>query len=212
GSWGGYVKSGIYSELNSYRMHTLHVYDLLEEEAKSVQKHHENVANDMDQDEALEYLEFMSDDYWELADTLPSIQRKSELISIYTILENGLNQICSIYESNIDNPVKVSDLASHGIIDKSRKYLEKVARVSFPEDSDEWKEIKTIQTIRNAFVHRNGLIKEGNQEVINYINDTQYLSLKDGQKVVIDEQFTLHCLTLFKEFFIKLFEVIETVE
>ncbi|MFS1459625.1 hypothetical protein BCU42_025445, partial [Vibrio splendidus] len=88
------VKSGIYSELNSYRMHTLHVYDLLEEEAKSVQKHHENVANDMDQDEALEYLEFMSDDYWELADTLPSIQRKSELISIYTILENGLNQIC----------------------------------------------------------------------------------------------------------------------
>ncbi|HIF5816144.1 TPA: hypothetical protein ACX3EK_002095, partial [Vibrio parahaemolyticus] len=136
-----FVKSGILSELDSYMQHSDQVESLLNDEVKAFEGRHKNIAATMDQDQAEEYLEYMSDEYWELADKLPSIQRKSELISIYTLLENGLNQICSIYEHHLTNPIKLADLSSHGIIDKSKKYLEKVAQINFPSQTPEWEEI-----------------------------------------------------------------------
>ncbi|MFG0731472.1 hypothetical protein [Photobacterium damselae] len=207
-----FVKSGILSELDSYMQHSDQVESLLNDEVKAFEDRHKNIAATMDQDQAEEYLEYMSDEYWELADKLPSIQRKSELISIYTLLENGLNQICSIYEHHLTNPIKLADLSSHGIIDKSKKYLEKVAQINFPSQTPKWEEIKKVQQIRNAFVHRDGLIKSNNQEIVNYINQSNYLSLKNQNKVVIKKGFTLHCLKLFRDFFEELFKDIETID
>ncbi|OIN06172.1 hypothetical protein BFS86_19340 [Shewanella algae] len=204
-----FVKSGILFELDSYMQHAVQVESLLNDEVKAFEDRYKNIAATMDQDQAEEYLEYMSDEYWELADKLPSIQRKSELISIYTLLENGLNQICSIYEYHLSNPVKLADLSSHGIIDKSKKYLEKVAQINFPSQTSDWEEIKKVQQIRNAFVHRDGLIKSNNQEIINYVNRSNYLSLKNQSKVVIEKGFTLHCLNLFRDFFVELFTRIQ---
>ncbi|HIF5818645.1 TPA: hypothetical protein ACX3EK_004673, partial [Vibrio parahaemolyticus] len=71
---------------------------------------------------------------------------------------------------------------------------------------------KKVQQIRNAFVHRDGLIKSNNQEIVNYINQSNYLSLKNQDKVVIEKGFTRHCLKLFRDFFEELFTDIETID
>ncbi|HFQ5433974.1 TPA: hypothetical protein ACGVBV_004503, partial [Vibrio vulnificus] len=140
--------------------------------------------------------------------TVPLIQRKSELISAYTILESGLNKVCEIFEENIDHPIKISDLSAHGIISKSKKYLEKVVQIKFPRDSL-WLEIQLIQEIRNAFVHNEGIVKSGNKKLISYIEQSRFLELRPDFKIFINEGFSLYCLQLFQEFFFSLFSEID---
>jgi len=205
-----FAYSALIMELDSYKSHVKKVDSLLEIEKIDFEEQlHSDIAQMGDLD-AKAYIDFMHEEHWELLETLPSIQRKSELISLYTILENGLNQVCKIFEETIQNPVKLSDLSSNGIIDKSKKYLEKVALVKFPAGTgSDWEEIILIQQIRNAFVHNEGFIKEGNKNLITYINQSKFLEFKPDYKVLINKGFSWYCLQVFQEFFTSLFSEID---
>jgi len=205
-----FAYSALIMELDSYKSHVKKVDSLLEIEKIDFEEQLHNDIAQMGDLDAKAYIDFMHEEHWELLETLPSIQRKSELISLYTILENGLNQVCKIFEETIQNPVKLSDLSSNGIIDKSKKYLEKVALVKFPAGTgSDWEEIILIQQIRNAFVHNEGFIKEGNKNLITYINQSKFLEFKPDYKVLINKGFSWYCLQVFQEFFTSLFSEID---
>ena len=152
-----------------------------------------------------------------LENITPNIHRKSCLICLYSLLETKLMQICKIQESASDNPVKIEDLESKGIIDRARKYLSKVSRLKFPNKTDQWREILKIQQIRNICVHSNGVLKKKNDteyyniDLAHYIQNTDYLSLLDSGEVIINKGYCAHCLETINNFFLILFNELEEV-
>ena len=206
----------ISEKINSYRRHADNIETLLEKEAnKFVESIKVGVAQLPDHqvtEYENEYFERYENEYLELAEEHPSFQRKSELICIYALLENGLKSICLCLERVLDNPVKLDDLSASGNINKAKKYLEKVANINFPSDSPEWKEIIKIQQLRNCLVHNDGIIKKANSELIPYVKDSEYLKFQTSvvESVAIKRGFTVHCLDLFEALFDKLFVEIKS--
>lgn len=198
-------------DLEAFKKHIRNVESFLNQEVIAFEKHAAEVTAEWEDFERAEYYENLHNEYWELSKVYPSIQRKSELISIYTILENTINKICLLYQSSIENPVKIEDLEANGIIDRSKRYLEKVVLLDFPSRHNSWKEITKIQQIRNSFVHADGNVKTGNSDLIKYINQSQYLELKNN-KIKILNGFSEYCLQIFENFFNELFTRMEALK
>ncbi len=198
-------------DLETFKQHTRNVESFLNQEVKVFEKRAEEITSEWEDFERAEYYENSHDEYWELSKVYPNIQRKSELISIYTILENTLNRICLVYQSSIENPVKMKDLEANGIIDQGKRYLQKVVLLNFPTSHESWKEITKIQQIRNSFVHAAGHVKSGNSDLIKYINQSQHLELRNN-KIEILSGFSEHCLNIFEEFFNELFTRMEALK
>lgn len=192
-------------QYDTYKEHAKKVDRFLESEAIEFKTRVETLAQEMESYERAEYLEDMSEQFRELKFELPSIQRRAELITIYTVLEHQIQKICQVYEKTLENPVKVKDLGSNGIIDQCRKYLEKVALVDFPSKHASWIEITKIQQLRNCVVHADGLVKSGNNELRGYIKGNNYLNLERNDKIVIQSGYSEHCINVFCDFLTELF-------
>ncbi|MGY6467700.1 hypothetical protein ACXIUR_15755 [Vibrio parahaemolyticus] len=201
------LRSSFYMQYDTYKEHARKVDQFLESEANEFKTRVETLAQEMESYERDEYLEDMSEQFQELKFELPSIQRRAELITIYTVLEHQIQRICQVYEKALENPVKVKDLGSNGIIDQCRKYLEKVALVDFPSKHTSWVEITKIQQLRNCVVHADGLVKSGNNELRAYIRGNHYLNLGCNGKIVIQSGYSEHCINVFCDFLTELFSL-----
>ncbi|HHF2892532.1 TPA: hypothetical protein ACPJZ3_004641 [Vibrio diabolicus] len=199
-------RSSFYMQYDTYKEHARKVDDFLESEAEPFKADVEKLAQGKESYERDEYLEEMAEQFQELKFEFPSIQRRAELITIYTVLEHQFQQICQAYERELENPVKIKDLDSNGIIDQCRKYLEKVALVDFPSKYPAWVEITKIQQLRNCVVHADGVVKTGNQDLRGYIKGYPFLSLAHNNKVLIESGFSEHCINVFCDFLTELFD------
>ncbi|WP_274023322.1 hypothetical protein [Vibrio parahaemolyticus] len=199
-------RSSFYMQYDMYKEHARKVDDFLESEAETFKADVEKLAQGKESYERDEYLEEMAEQFQELKFEFPSIQRRAELITIYTVLEHQFQQICQAYERELENPVKIKDLDSNGIIDQCRKYLEKVALVDFPSKYPAWVEITKIQQLRNCVVHADGMVKTGNQDLRGYIKGNPFLSLAHNNKVLIESGFSEHCINVFCDFLTELFD------
>ncbi|EHH3648824.1 hypothetical protein J7287_004613 [Vibrio parahaemolyticus] len=199
-------RSSFYMQYDMYKEHARKVDDFLESEAEPFKADVEKLAQGKESYEHDEYLEEMAEQFQELKFEFPSIQRRAELITIYTVLEHQFQQICQAYERELENPVKIKDLDSNGIIDQCRKYLEKVALVDFPSKYPAWVEITKIQQLRNCVVHADGMVKTGNQDLRGYIKGNPFLSLAHNNKVLIESGFSEHCINVFCDFLTELFD------
>ncbi|MCG0019469.1 hypothetical protein [Vibrio parahaemolyticus] len=199
-------RSSFYMQYDTYKEHARKVDDFLESEAETFKADVEKLAQGKESYERDEYLEEMAEQFQELKCEFPSIQRRAELITIYTVLEHQFQQICQAYERELENPVKIKDLDSNGIIDQCRKYLEKVALVDFPSKYPAWVEITKIQQLRNCVVHADGMVKTGNQDLRGYIKGNPFLSLAHNNKVLIESGFSEHCINVFCDFLTELFD------
>jgi len=210
-----FFRTGVRNDLEEFKYHVSGVENYLSLEVKDLVNRHEQATENLTEDEKNEYYEFYSDDYWQLAEVFPQIQRKSELVGIYTVLEHNLNLLCSIYQRHTDSKVKLSDLKAQGIIDTARKYLVKVVGLDFPSDHRSWAEIKKIQRIRNLFVHNDGKLKGTDNDkrpIKDYISNSNYLELGQYERIIINSGFTIYCLDQFREFFDELFKSVEAFE
>jgi len=211
----GFFKRGVRDDIDQFRLHINGVESYLEKEVKDLVNYHEERTKDLTQEEKDEYYDFYSDDYWQLSEVFPNIQRKSELIGIYTLLEHHLNSLCSIYEGHSNSQVKLSDLRANGIIETAKKYLVKVIGINFPSSGATWQEIKKVQRIRNLFVHNDGQLKgnEGDKLPIKqYISSSPFLELDQYERIIIKKGFSDHCLGLFRTFFDELCTVVDSFE
>jgi len=150
------------------------------------------------------------DEYWDLYKSFPSIHRRAEVINAYSILEHGLRSLCEVYEKKIDSNIKLNDLAAHGYVDKSKKYLEKVVNVEFPI-SGAWKDIKFIQQLRNKLVHEDGVINGKNQDLFCYIDNHPMLELDDSNRLIIQSGYTVDCYENIQQFFFNLFSSLQKI-
>jgi hypothetical protein len=92
-------------------------------------------------------------------DYFPALQRSSAFLTVWAFFEHELEKLCSLYQSEREFGLTVSDLSGKGI-DRSTSYLEKVAGLRGLKSSQQWDEIKTVQRIRNVIAHDNGRLRD----------------------------------------------------
>ena len=210
-----FFRTGVRDDIEQFKIHVVGVENYLEKEVKDLVDYHDKRTESLSEEEKNEYYDFYSDDYWQLDEVFPNIQRKSELIGIYTVLEHNLNLLCSIYERHTNSKVKLSDLKAYGIIDTAKKYLVKVVGLDFPSNHSSWTEIKNIQRIRNLFVHNDGKLKGSENDkapIKQYIATSNYLELDQHERIIIKRGFTEYCLEQFREFFDELCKSVDEFE
>lgn len=196
-------------EFEYYEEHTSRIEKMHAEEVSNLRKRIEKESEKLEGIEKAEHFESYGREFEYLYRIIPTIQRSSELVSVYSLLERNFLKVCEKFEERSDNPVKIRDLKSEGYINQAKMYLEKVVRIDFPEKGSVWQEILALQNIRNSFVHSNGKIKTGNNKLMQYIQESEYLELNNNDGVYIKEGFTNHCLDIFKEFFNIIFSLLE---
>lgn len=108
----------------------------------------------------------------------------------------------SFYQEEKSYSLSLSDLSGKGI-DRAVNYLNKVAGLNVSKTSQEWNHVKKVQKVRNVIVHQEGKLidAQGNQikDVINYVNESKYLSGK--KSILICEGFLFHVAALYDSFF-----------
>jgi hypothetical protein len=144
----------------------------------------------------------------------PSLQRRSALLTVWGYFEYELNELCVLYKSEKSFELGFSDLYGDGI-DRSTKYLEKVAGLNVHRDSQQWREIDKIREIRNKIAHQDAklITKKGNPatELITYVDESQYLK-NDYGAIVLMEGFLKHVVDLFNAYFRLISESIKARE
>ena len=211
-----FFKSGVRHALEEFKYHAVGIENHLKSEANKLTDYYEKETENLSDDEKREYFElYNSDEYYRLEEIFPQIQRKSELVGIYTVLEHNLNLLCLIYQKHMNLKLKLSDIKAEGIIDTAKKYLEKVVGLKFPSNHKSWSEIKNIQRIRNLFVHNDGKLKGSDKDkkpIKDYIKSSTYLELNQNDRILIKDGFTVYCLDQFREIFEELFKSVNEFE
>ena len=83
----------------------------------------------------------------------------SSLVSLYSLLEKNLNQICDQVKKDVGFNIGLEDFAGQNIIKTSKVYLAKLVKIDFDKIDKEWIEITNYQKIRNLIVHQNSQLK-----------------------------------------------------
>ncbi len=213
---------GVYMELDYYETYCNRMEGLLKEQEERLHRKIQEESNGLSGYEKAEHFENYgsSYEYKFVTDIFPDLQRKSGLISLYTILERNLIQICRMQEKMSDNPVKMDDLNIEGYIERARTYLTKVIQINLPQKSETWLRIKMIQELRNKCAHSNGAVPTGNGPLIKYIKKSEFLDIyrpgelfqaenknhNEPYQVQIKSGYLEGCIAVFREFFEDLFK------
>ena len=167
---------------------------------------------------ALEY--FFEEGLRALVDIFPNILRRSFFVTIYSLIEMQLNEICRKQERTKGLPVPLEKVKKppDQSIRRAKEYLVGVAKFRFPECS-EWDELLKYQKLRNCIVHNEGKLKgmrkqEDKEELKQYIEDSRdFLALNsDGDEIIFRKGFCEKVLQMSHGFFTDLFAVLTSEE
>ena len=150
------------------------------------------------------------DEYWDLFISFPEIQRKSELVNLYSILEAGLKSISKAYEKSINSATKIKDIKNPSPFFKFKEYLSGVVKISEPFEDDLWTEMDNIRLIRNVITHQGGVVNVKNTsetalQLLEYINNDENLTINNRHMVVINSAYISNSLSITHQFFFLLF-------
>lgn len=106
----------------------------------------------------------LDDHTWDLGgifrEHFPNLQRRSALITIFSFFEHELNKCCALFQVADNHKIALSDMSGGGI-ERARTYLRKVASLNLDPATQEWNEVKNIQSLRNLIVHADGRLIDG---------------------------------------------------
>lgn len=123
----------------------------------------------------------------------PSLHRRSCFITIYSLIEYSLDDLCNRFAQKTALEVTQQDLKGKGI-DRSRLYLRKVIGLDWSNVEEPWNKVKNIQAVRNWIVHNNGRVTETEQKIIKRIS---HVHLKEHE-LVLEKDFLLYALACFE--------------
>ncbi|PME61955.1 hypothetical protein BCV33_21435 [Vibrio lentus] len=142
------------------------------------------------------------DEYWDLYESFPNIRRQAEIINVYSVLEYGLKSLCNAYEKSLNG----KEIVGKWYLADSLNHLKKYISIDM-SDMRHWKEVISIQELRNKLIHDNGTIDLRNENLTRYIGENEHLSLDSGNRVAISAGYTEQCYQLVFDFFIELFSI-----
>lgn len=90
------------------------------------------------------------------------ITYQSYLLSLYAVIETSLDRYCKTCEEKMHLKISLEDLKDKGIT-RAITYLEKVVEVENIQSDDRWNRMKTINEMRNDFIHSSGYFVKQNK-------------------------------------------------
>jgi len=200
-------KQGVDFTLDYFESYLKVFEDFLEEKAVRAEEFYkESELYESAQHEAVEiYLENLNDYF-------PKLFRHSLFVTIFSLIEKRLEEICRIAARKYSLPsfndfVQKNKKNNNGsTLDKVRKYLVHEAKVNFP-NNQEWQELKNFSKLRNCLVHRQGHLDANgcDKHLRNgYIPKQRYLSIEPGEYVVLHRDFCQHAIKTIRSFFSQL--------
>lgn len=201
------IKHQARDRLEEFRQYTLAIESKFDAEKNSILSSYDEAIKGLSEDEIIEVDEYFSEDYYMIEDIHVVMYRKSTLVSVYSFLENSMNNLCSHLGSRHAYPVKLNDLRGEGIV-RAKDYLDKLAKVDFSALNGEWSHLKTLNKIRNCIVHSEGDIKtsKSSSQLENIVAITSGLSLRNERKIKIEREYIDFSINKVEEFLDKLYQ------
>lgn len=157
-----------------------------------------------------QYYQHFYGDSEEILNRIAQSQRKSFVLSIFSIVEGQLKLIANLIENNFDFKIKIKHLTGENYIHRYWLYITKVFEIDYSDAEKEYNLIKQQQYVRNKIAHRNSEIDESK---LKFINESRGLiSVKFGSDYLLEISDTSYINELIKNselFFNKLSKAID---
>ncbi|WP_443091804.1 hypothetical protein ACTU3M_10480 [Bacillus subtilis] len=201
--------------INTFRSFSFFNFDLeldtIQEFYLNQEKHNEEKLTSWEirfnkKSEDLGLSEEQKQDYFDLQNThpyryeivYPQLIRKTIFLQTYFIFESYLNSLCNEHKRRLNSKISYKDMKKQGI-ERAKLYLCKVCEITAePFSSPQWIQIQDYNTLRNAFVHNNGIVDKSNLKT-----DTQGLTLT---KQSPEKENTLCSIQLQRDFLDEVFK------
>lgn len=127
-----------------------------------------------------------SDDVADMAFEIKEMEQlmyRTYIIGVFVFMESQVTRVCNYVQKIHSETFSHTDLRGVGGVERSVKYLESVLGVKFPTDQTVRDDFEVAKIIRNACVHKEGEIKEGEESKIR-----AYIA-KHPKTISLDERF-----------------------
>jgi hypothetical protein len=183
-------KQNIIKRLEGFRAYTNELEVKFENDIERLAEKYELKDLDVNNDGTRIMEIIMSEEYRNISDTFIGTYRDSTLVSVYSFLENTMRSICAILQEFNEYPIGQSDLTGDGI-QRSKLYLEKMARVDFNQINGVWANLQNLNLLRNCIVHLEGdtLNFKSKEKLRNIISNNQHICLKRDREIVIEREY-----------------------
>lgn len=183
----------------------------VEESFSIYQKEFQTEMETISEEDQEQYMDYWFDEYQDYIITYPSIHRKSLFISIYSFFEHKLTSLCKEIIEKKKIELKLNDITGSGI-EKSQKFLKKVVKINFPDNTSEWKLIKDYNKIRNCIVHNNGIIDDYNKpgELKKIIENIYHIRYDEDSIIKINNGFCDEFISIISKFLHLLYDEVYT--
>ncbi|TWI57915.1 hypothetical protein [Halalkalibacter nanhaiisediminis] len=108
---------------------------------------------------------------------------KGVLLNSYSLLENSLNDICSVYQKILNLEISYKDIQGSGI-ERSIKYLKKIIGNENINNNQQWSSIRDWNKIRNVIAHNDGFINESIENIIQKFDLVSYRAFSVNESTV----------------------------
>lgn len=203
----GFLTEVIIRKFDSAERLTTKINELLQAEAKIFEERAGGIPDSLWTFDNTKHCPDEINEFGDIFEAFPIIQRRSELISICSIFENGLKEISKVCEEFSTLKIDKSTIKSEGNIDKLKKHIESYKEIDISKNAY-WNEILLIQQIRNKFVHHDGFVKSANLDLTQYIKGSTLITLNRESKIIVNNGFTEYCIKIYMNFFIQLFNLL----
>lgn len=153
-----------------------------------------------------EFLDFLSDEYWEFEE-YERILRNSFLVTVYAFLEVRLGWFCLTMQKRRKLPISWRDLRGEDALDRARLYLEKLGSLKFPVSSKEWQNIRRYEKLRHYIVHRAGRVRRDDKDTWRFAQKKLLVTTDrytDDELILLTSVFCSEVLKDMKSFFLSL--------
>jgi len=179
----------ILKEIEYLRDYEIFIEKFLQEKIEEFNTSVNKRAMGMEGEEKEQFLEWNSEEYFELSEELPTRLRGSIFITTMSLFEFRLNDLCGSLQAFKKEKLSLNDVAGKGIY-RAKKYLNKVFEINFPNNPSLWETIDIYQTIRNALVHNEGFVTQDVDKIQKYIEKSKVFSFQlRGSRIILKESF-----------------------
>lgn len=184
------VKQNTRKKFEDFRNYTLVVESKFSQDKSKLEVQYHKQSKDLT-DEELHYIhDYFSDEYHQIENIYIGMYRKSTLISIYTLLESSLHDLCEHLCRLNAYSESVTESRGEGV-KRSINYLKKWAGVDITPINSSWAHISSMAKLRNCIVHCDGKIStyKLKKDIENIVCNNNDLSLVDVGRLSLNRRY-----------------------
>ena len=121
----------------------------------------------------------VDEELWHVQKIFPYLQRSAAFLSVFAFIEHNLNLVCETLRKEYNRNLSFKDLNDKGL-ERIKNYLKKEIGIDFPDQTESWNEIKSMNKVRNVIAHGNSEVDPDDSNLIEYIDKNSYFDVQDN--------------------------------